>query len=143
LAVAQLSAKFLAPLGGELSRYPKGRKEYNGRVERSHRADDEEWAGFALWPSCSSLGLAGFIFTILCDPLSGTGCAPEARTPMAKLREYGAYPDRVGFLAPVLLDRVSTSLLLAIARDPGNNLLAHYSRPAGFAFRADLWYTAG
>jgi len=46
---------------------------------------------------------------------------------MAKLREYGAYPDRVGFLAPVLLDRVSTSLLLAIARDPGNNLLAHYN----------------
>jgi hypothetical protein len=71
--VAQLSAKFLAPLGGELSRYPKGCKEYNGRVERSHRADDEEWAGFGLWPSCSSLEPAGFIFTILCDLISGTG----------------------------------------------------------------------
>ena len=25
-----------------MSRYPKGRKQYNGRVERSFRTDDEE-----------------------------------------------------------------------------------------------------
>jgi hypothetical protein len=27
----------------QLARYPKGRKGYNGRLERSHRTDDEEF----------------------------------------------------------------------------------------------------
>jgi hypothetical protein len=53
---------------------------------------------------------------LLCDPISGTGCAPPARPPWSS-----AYPDRVGFPTPV-----PTSLLLAIVRNPGNNLLAHY-----------------
>jgi len=30
-------------LGAKLVRIPKGRKTYNGRVERSHRTDDEEF----------------------------------------------------------------------------------------------------
>jgi len=30
-------------LGGALRRYPLGRKGYNGRVERRHRTDDEEF----------------------------------------------------------------------------------------------------
>ena len=127
--VAQLSAKFLAPLGGELSRYPKGRKEYNGRVERSHRADDEEFyrpylGRIRTVAELLELGACWVYFYNFVRPHFGYGL--EGKTPMAKLREYGAYPDRVGFLTPVLLDRVSTSLLLAIARDPGNNLLAHY-----------------
>ena len=38
-----LEKRFLSPLGGKLVRYPLGRKQYNGRVERSHRTDDEEF----------------------------------------------------------------------------------------------------
>ena len=34
--IARLEAEFLRPLGARL-----GRKAYNGRVERSHRTDDE------------------------------------------------------------------------------------------------------
>ena len=41
--VEEWTNQFLAPLGGALKRYPKGRKGYNGRVERSHRTDDEEF----------------------------------------------------------------------------------------------------
>ena len=37
--VEEWTSRFLAPLGGALRRYPKGRKGYNGRVERSHRTD--------------------------------------------------------------------------------------------------------
>jgi hypothetical protein len=40
---ARLAACFLHPLQSDLSRYPMGRKGYNGRVERSHRTDDEEF----------------------------------------------------------------------------------------------------
>jgi len=40
--VHALTERFLAPLGARLERYPKGRKGYNGLVERSHRTDDEE-----------------------------------------------------------------------------------------------------
>jgi len=38
-----LEKRFLSPLGGKLVRYPLGRKQYNGRVERSHRTDDKEF----------------------------------------------------------------------------------------------------
>jgi len=45
-----LGRQFLQPLQGQLARYPKGRKGYNGRVvptgsrgKRSHRTDDEEF----------------------------------------------------------------------------------------------------
>ena len=43
--IEEWNERFLAPLGGALKRYPKGRKGYNGRVERSHRTDDEEFYG--------------------------------------------------------------------------------------------------
>lgn len=60
--------------------------------------------------------LAGSIF---CAPHFGCGLLPSSG-------EYGGYPANVGFLAPALLGRVSTTLL-AIGRRPGNNLLAHYT----------------
>ena len=40
--LAMLEEKYYRPLGAHLARIPKGRKGYNGRVERSHRTDDEE-----------------------------------------------------------------------------------------------------
>lgn len=41
--LAMLEEKYYHPLGTHLDRIPKGRKGYNGRVERSHRSDDEEF----------------------------------------------------------------------------------------------------
>jgi hypothetical protein len=38
--IARLGAEFLRSLGARLGRIPLGRKAYNGRVERSHCADD-------------------------------------------------------------------------------------------------------
>lgn len=39
----RLQAKHCAPVGARLARIPFGRKQHNGRVERSHRTDDEEF----------------------------------------------------------------------------------------------------
>ena len=40
--LAQINFQDLLPVGAQMVRYPMGRKQYNGRVERSHRTDDEE-----------------------------------------------------------------------------------------------------
>jgi len=37
----KLDAKYYRPFGARLRRAPKGRKGYQGRVERSHRTDDD------------------------------------------------------------------------------------------------------
>jgi len=39
----KLDEKHYQPFGARLRRTPKGRKGYQGRVERSHRTDDEEF----------------------------------------------------------------------------------------------------
>ncbi|MBC7189968.1 hypothetical protein H5U35_07170, partial [Candidatus Aerophobetes bacterium] len=39
----KLNEKYYRPYGAVLGRAPKGRKGYQGRVERSHRTDDEEF----------------------------------------------------------------------------------------------------
>ena len=39
----RLQRKYFEPLGARLVKIPLGRKEHNGRVERSHRTDDEEF----------------------------------------------------------------------------------------------------
>ena len=41
--LAKLDEKYYRPFGAKLMRAPKGRKGYQGRVERSHRTDDEEF----------------------------------------------------------------------------------------------------
>ena len=41
--LAKLDEKYYRPFGARLRRAPKGRKGYQGRVERSHRTDDEEF----------------------------------------------------------------------------------------------------
>lgn len=41
--IDRLNRKVFGPLGAKLVRFPLGRKGYNGRVERSHRTDDEEF----------------------------------------------------------------------------------------------------
>jgi len=41
--LAKLDEKYYRPFGARLARAPKGKKWYQGRVERSHRTDDEEF----------------------------------------------------------------------------------------------------
>ena len=47
--LAMLEDKYYQRLGAHLARIPKGRKGYNGRVERGYRSDDEN----SIFPSCS------------------------------------------------------------------------------------------
>jgi len=41
--LGELNERYYKPLRGRLGRAPKGRKGYQGRVERSHKTDDEEF----------------------------------------------------------------------------------------------------
>lgn len=41
--LAEINIRDMLPVGAQMVRYPMGRKQYNGRVERSHRMDDEEF----------------------------------------------------------------------------------------------------
>lgn len=122
----QLQQQYFAPLGAQLARYPKGRKGYNGRVERSHRTDDEEF----YVPLLGQMEDVGSLLRVacgwqayynLCRAHGGRGM--EGKTPYEKLRELGyAVPEEFALFPVVLLDTVSASWQL----ESGNNLLAHY-----------------
>lgn len=128
--IQRLQAQFLAPLGGSLCRYPLGRKEYNGRVERSHRSDDEEF----YYPYL--LKIAGpdqFVamasrwqhFYNVHRPHQGIGM--DELSPLAKLKNL-AYdgPDRIADFPIALLDDYSPELILGCDAEVGNDLLAQY-----------------
>jgi len=136
--VVRLSQQFLQPLGGQLTRYPKGRKGYNGRVERSHRTDDEEFYR----PYLLNIGnIQEFLtysqrwtyFYNALRPHFGKGM--DGRTPLAVLQSLG-YTDQeaIASLPPVLLDNISTDLLLACDPQDGIDLLAHYKMGGWVAF---------
>ena len=128
--VATLSARFLSPLGGALRRYPLGRKGYNGRVERSHRTDDEEFYRPYLLQAQDAehfLRLSVrwvYVYNVL-RPHTGAGM--HQQPPLTVLKQLGyTGRDEIALFPPILLDPISTDVLLS--RDPqtGNDLLAHY-----------------
>ena len=128
--VQELSTRFLAPLGGALCRYPLGRKGYNGRVERSHRTDDEEfYRPYLLQARDTEEFLRWgarwvYVYNVL-RPHSGVGM--HQQPPLTVLKRLGyTGRDEIALFPPILLDPISTDVLLS--RDPqgGNNLLAHY-----------------
>lgn len=128
--VQELSQRFLAPLGGALRRYPLGRKGYNGRVERSHRTDDEEFYLPYLLEAQDVpqfLGLSArwvYVYNVL-RPHTGVGM--DNQPPLAVLRRLGyTGDDRIALFPPVILDDISADLLLSCDADTGNDLLAHY-----------------
>lgn len=129
--VAQLSTRFLAPLGAQLARYPLGRKGYNGRVERSHRTDDEEFYRPCLLAIDSTetyleMALQWLFFYNVCREHSGVGM--QDRTPLQALRDSGYDgPDHIALLPPILLDRISADLLLACDPEVGTDLLTQYT----------------
>ena len=137
--VRQLSEQFLEPLGGKLCRYPKGRKQYNGRVERSHRTDDEEFYAPCLQsiPDVESfLKLSQrweYVYNVV-RPHQGKGM--EGQPPLTVLKRLGYDGDeRIALFPTILLDRISTDLVLAASHPPGNDLLTYYTArtPQGFS----------
>lgn len=129
--VQELSTRFLAPLGGTLCRYPLGRKGYNGRVERSHRTDDEEFYRPYLLQAQDTeqflrLGACWmYVYNVL-RPHSGVGM--EQQPPLAVLKRLGyTGRDEIALFPPVLLDAISTDVVLSRDPEGGNDLLAHYT----------------
>jgi transposase len=130
--IAQLAERFLHPLEGDLRRYPLGRKGYNGRVERSHRTDDEEFYRPYLAKAENTVGFLGlaqrwvYFYNVL-RPHSGEGM--DDQPPLKALKGCGYNGDqRIALFPPILLDPISADLLLSCDPQGGNDLLAHYSR---------------
>ena len=129
--ITALEKRFLAPLQGQLTRYPKGRKEYNGRVERSHRSDDEELYRpylLSMKNESDTLDLATrwiYFYNVL-RPHFGKGMNKEP--PLQVLQRLGYNgSDQIALFPPILLDQISADLLIACDPEAGNNLLASYS----------------
>jgi len=133
--IAALQARFLQPLNGTLCRYPLGRKQYNGRVERSHRTDDEEFYRPYLMHANSDQQLLAFAarwiyFYNVLRPHLGTQM--DKGTPLQALHRLGYNgPDHIALLPPILLGKISTDLLLACDPKGGNDLLDYYTIVVG------------
>ena len=128
--IAALEERFLRPLQGQLKRYPLGRKGYNGRVERSHRADDEEFYRPYLLPmqdenDTLTLAARWVYFYNVQRPHFGKGM--NKQPPLTVLRRLGYNgPDQIALFPPILLGTISTDLLLACNPQDGNDLLTYY-----------------
>lgn len=122
----RLQEKHYAPLGARLARIPLGRKEHNGRVERSHRTDDEEFYLPFLGKVQTEEGLlnkaAGWMYYYNLErPHYGEGM--DGRPPFQVLRQLGYdLPQQFALFPPLVLDRISADWALR----GGNDLLAHY-----------------
>lgn len=129
--VQLLSRQFLQPLQGQLARYPKGRKGYNGRVERSHRTDDEEFYRPYLLNISNRQDFLiysqrwVYFYNVLRPHF---GVSMNGRTPLAVLQSLSYTGDpAIAAFPPVLLDKLGTDLLMACDPVDGIDLLAHYT----------------
>ena len=115
--VHALSERFLAPLGARLACYPKGRKGYNGRVERSHRTDDEEFYrpyALRLQSPKDVLRYAQRWVAFYNVHRPHFGADLEGRPPFAVVQALGyTGPDTLAYFPPLILDTISADLLLA------------------------------
>jgi len=128
--IAALEKRFLNPLGGKLMRYPLGRKQYNGRVERSHRTDDEEFYRpylLSIHNRQEFLMMAArwvYFYNVLRPHL---GAGMDEKPPVEVLYRLGYNGDRrIALLPPIILDPISSDLLLSFNPEGGNDLLAQY-----------------
>lgn len=121
-----LQQRWYEPLGARLAKIPLGRKGYNGRVERSHRTDDEEFYIPFLARICNEKELlqrvGGWVyFYNLVRPHYGEGM--EGKPPFQKLCELGyELPEEFALFPPIMLDIIGVDWVL----EGGNDLLAHY-----------------
>jgi len=127
--INELQRKYYQPLGAVLTRYPKGRKGYNGRVERSHRTDDEEFYIPCLLDIQDETGLlrkaAAWLYYYNLKRLH-QGVGMRSLAPFARLqwRRKQRFPRRLALLPPVLLDTISTDMAI----NPGNDVLTLYNK---------------
>jgi len=123
----RLQKKFLSPLSSELIRIPKGKKEYNGCVERSHRMDDEYF-----YIPCGTMvedgsqwfnwGLRWITYYNVRRHHYGRGM--NGMPPLTKLRSV--HPEihpAIACFPPLLLDNISTHK----SWKGGNYVLDNYS----------------
>ena len=109
--LAKLDEKYYRPFGAKLRRAPKGRKGYQGRVERSHRMDDEEF----FLPVVGEEEDGGR-FSEGCTKVAASlqrGAATfwvgmNGKSPLEKLQELGwGLPDEFACFPVILLDEVA------------------------------------
>ena len=128
-----LNDKWYKPFDAILGRAPKGRKGYQGRVERSHRTDDEEFY-IPIIPRLNSekdlLPRAQqwqFYYNVHRPHF---GYRMDGITPIAKLRQLHLnLPEHFANFPVMILDRYSLNLIRQqnILPQPGNDLLTIYS----------------
>ncbi|MEM3658250.1 MAG: helix-turn-helix domain-containing protein [Candidatus Hadarchaeum sp.] len=129
--IAALQQRYFASLGARLARIPLGKKEYNGRVERSHRTDGEEFyipfLGQVRTEEEFLKVAAGWVYYYnLVRPHYGKGM--EGKPPFLVLQELGyALPQEFAVFPPLILDKISADWVLSMASRGGNDVLAHYS----------------
>ena len=134
--VLRLNREVLEPIGARLCRYPKGRKEYNGRVERLHRTDDEELYMPTLLKVRNEEDYLRFAykwvaFYNLYRPHHGAEM--EGRTPMEQLQHLGLNPPKTfALFPPLVLDDIPICYPTNHTINPGHDVLAKYThQPAG------------
>jgi len=137
--ISERQRKYYHPLGVVLARYPKGRKGYNGRVERSHRTDDEEFYIPCLLDIEDDGGLlrkaaAWLYYYNLRRPHQGAGMRGLPPFQRLQWRRKHKLPRSLSLLPPVLLDTVSADM----AVKTGNDVLTLYRYQGRSAFRASV-----
>ncbi len=101
-----LNRVIFKPLGARVIHIPKGRKEYNAFVERSHQTDDNEFY-IPQIELCKDLkeflyrGLRWEWFYNIKRFHSGIG-----KTPYKKLCEYGKFPKKIVLFPIMVLDKM-------------------------------------
>ncbi len=131
--IAEINERYLNPLGAKLVRIPKGRKTYNGRVERSHRTDDEEF----YIPSVLEIsGIEEFYekakrwidYYNMERPHLGI----DGETPMRRFEKlYGRKFHEALIYNAIDIGEISTDLILLLNQKVGHNVPAQYSVEGG------------
>ena len=108
----KLDAAYYKPYGAVLGRAPKGRKGYQGRVERSHRTDDEEFYIPLLLSIKNEKELLRYASKWLYwynVKRPHFGEKMNRKPPFEKLKEfYPNLPEQFALFPPIMLDDVST-----------------------------------
>jgi transposase len=128
-----LNEKWYKPFNAILGRAPKGRKGYQGSVERSHRTDDEEFY-IPIIPRLNShkdlLQRAQQWQFYYNAERPHFGYKMDGLTPLRKLRQLHLnLPKDFANFPVMILDKYSLNLLRQqnILQKPGNELLTLYS----------------
>jgi hypothetical protein len=124
--LAKLQHPLFDPFNARLVKIPKGRKEYNGRVERSHRTDDEEFYLPLLLSIHSERQLLQYaaawvyFYNVL---HSHSGYRMEGATPLERLQKLQHTAiTRFNLFPPIILDDIACKIVIK----DGNDLLAQY-----------------